>query len=523
MAAGAWAWESGTARAGAEQRLADFVRDLTRARRLQLFVECAWGGLFFGLLAACVPVLAVRLGGLAWPQWPAAALFLALSFCAAALLAWRRRPGDLEVSIFADLELKLEQKLSTAWEFARRDPGTPLAERLAAQALAQRMPVTHQVFPLRLNTWGRLAPLAALVLALVGLMDFGARTGDSPLAIDPVVADEGVRLREHGRRMEARARQESLPRSQAQAGALQRLGARMESGASPRRQALTRLRELSQALVRERRMALPDGLPADIARLPAQSLAGLPVLSDGRLGALLAGLRQGTLTRDDVEALGAEVTRISALGIAPAELEEALARFAAGEHEALRRLLEKLSEAGTALREAVVLWDAEEAVRRARENLGERGLLLGGRGEGAGEPGGGDGPAAWLNARLAGTDDGDVRAFAALRGPGRGHGAEPAERLRSPSPRPVEAPGDVALEVKGRPGEGQVFSTEARVLPRPGRVSVPVTALDPRFHDELETVLARQYYPLRHKALVRRYFLALSEGAAGGRETEGAR
>ena len=519
MAAGTWAWESPERRGDASARLDGFVRDLTRARRLQIFVGLAWGGLFFGLLAACIPLLAIRLTGFSWPQWTASAAVLALSLATAGLLAWRRRPGALDVSILADLELGLEQRLSTAWEFAVRAPGTPLASRLAAQALTRKLPMTHLVFPLSINTWGRLAPLALLLLGLIGLMDFGTRAEISPVSVDPIVAEEGARLREHGRQMETRARRESLPQSRERAGELQRLGGRMESGSSSRRQALSRLRELDAALEHERRAMLLEKLPSGAAQLPPGRLAGAPIFSDGRLDALLGGLRQGALTLEDLEVLGMEATAITALGISSAEIEDALARFASGEHEALRNLLEKLSDIDIALREAALLWDAERAIELARENLGESGVLLGFRGEGEGSPSEGDGTFALVNARYPVRLEDESGPYTALRGPGRGQGLE-TESLPSVSPRANRQPDGAVLEVKGRPGEGEVFRTEARVLPRASRASASVTALSPEFRDEVEAVLARQSYPLHHKELVRRYFLALSEGTAGERTAE---
>ena len=521
MAAGAWAWES-VERHGhgdAVARLEHFVRDLTRAKRLQIFVDLAWGGLFFGLLAACTAMLIVRFSGAPWPEWSVAAAVLALSLGAAGFLAWRRRPGALDVSILADLELGLEQRLSTAWEFALRVPGTPLASRLASAALTRKLPMTHLVFPLGINTWGRLAPLGLLLLGLIGLVDFGTRTETSPVTVDPVVAEEGTRLREHGRRMETQARRESLPQSRERAGELQRLGARMESGSSSRRQALSALRELDAALEHQRRTMLRAKFPAGAAELPPGSLAGAPIFSDGRLDALLGGLHQGALTLEDLEMLGMEATTMSALGIAPAELEEALARFASGEHEALQRLLEKLSDMDSALREAVLLWDAERAIELARENLGDPDVMFGFRGEREGTPAEGDGSLALLNARYPVRIEDESGPFVALQGPGRGEGLQ-TETPPSISPRSLREPGEAVLEVKGRPGEGAVFRTEARVLPRPGRASAPVTALSPEFRDEVEAVLARQSYPLHHKELVRRYFLALSEGAAGERTAE---
>lgn len=522
-ASGRWRREGPEAPPPAGARLRDFVRDLTRARRRQLLVERAAAGLFAGLLLACVPVLAARFGGLPWPEGPLAAGLAALALAVATLDAWRRRPGDLEVAIRADLDLRLEQRLSTAWELGLREPGSARSERLAALALARKTPRTHLVFPLRIGTWGRLVPVAAVLLALVHLVDPATRAEHHPAAVDPVVAEEGARLREHGRRMEARARRESLPRSGAQAGELQRVGSRMESGAQSREQALRRLRALDEGLGRQRREVLAEGLPVDFDPLRAEGSGGSPLLSGEGLGALLARLQEGAFAPGDLEALAAEATLLPALGIAPAHLEEALRRFAAGEEEALRRLIEKLEDVDLALREATLILDAERAVALARQNLGEPALLVGTRGEDGADGDEGEGVFAWLGRRLRGHPGDRADPFVAARAPGRGEGSG-SEALRSPSPRSQSEPGEVALRLHGRPGEGHVFATAARVLPRAGPSGLPVQELSPSFRPGIEAVLDEQDYPAHHRELVRRYFLTLSAGApAAGPAGEEAR
>ena len=220
--------------------------------------------------------------------------------------------------------------------------------------------------------------------------------------------------------------------------------------------------------------------------------------------------------------LGSESTWISALGIAPEELEEALARYASGEHQALAQLLEMLSEMDGAIRDAQLLWDAEQAVRLARENLGDAGALLGFPGERGNAAERGEGTLALLNARVPVRTDEDAGPFsAALKAPGRGQGIQ-TPSMPSVSPRSRRTPDEVVLEIKGRPGEGDVYRTEARVLPRAGQVSVPAALLSPEFHGEMEAVLAKQNYPLHQRELVRQYFLRLSQGTSDGRTAKDA-
>ena len=140
-------------------------------------------------------------------------------------------------------------------------------------------------------------------------------------------------------------------------------------------------------------------------------------------------------------------------------------------------------------------------------------MFLGFRGEGERTQPEGEGHLALLNQRYPVRMEDEDGPFAAFRGPGRGEGPQ-SESPPSLSPRSNREPEGAVLELKGRPGEGEVYRTEARVLPRAGKASAPVTALSPEFRDEVEAVLARQSYPRQHKELVRRYFLALSTGSA---------
>ena len=76
------------------------------------------------------------------------------------------------MAIQADLQLKLQQQLSTAWEFVSTAADPALGERLAVQAVRARLPQQPWfVFPLRVNLWGRLTPVAAVLLVLLSVVD----------------------------------------------------------------------------------------------------------------------------------------------------------------------------------------------------------------------------------------------------------------------------------------------------------------------------------------------------------------
>jgi hypothetical protein len=68
------------------------------------------------------------------------------------------------------------------------------------------------------------------------------------------------------------------------------------------------------------------------------------------------------------------------------------------------------------------------------------------------------------------------------------------------------------MKPEGRAGKGEVFVTEARIPPRPGRPSVENVAMSSEFASQVEEVLSKEEYPAHYKELVRRYFLTLSQG-----------
>jgi hypothetical protein len=173
----------------AHERLRKSVAALTRARRLQLLVDHGFGGLLAGLVLATAAVtwrLASRLS-----PWQLAGSAVIISLVVALLVGWQRRPDSLEVAIRADVMLRLKQRLSTAWEFVTLHGDNELADRLAMQAVKAGVPADPWlVFPLRVNRWGWLAPLAATALLLVSVVDLNRVHAPVAQAVDERVVNE---------------------------------------------------------------------------------------------------------------------------------------------------------------------------------------------------------------------------------------------------------------------------------------------------------------------------------------------
>jgi hypothetical protein len=481
----------------ARERLSKAVAALTRARRLQALVDHGFGGLLVGLCLATVAVLAARLVVLPYAPWQLAGAAVIIAVAFALLVGWQRRPDALDVAIRADLALNLKQRLSTAWEVMTVHGDSELAERLSVQAVRAGLPIhPGRLFPLRVNRWGRLSPLAAIALLLVSAIDLNWMQAPAPREVDEQVVRVGQRLGAFGRAMQERAKRDRLPRSARQAAQLERLGARMESGALGRGEALGQLRGMSESLDKERMQAQSDANQTDIGPLRPQS-----------------GER-GTLDSADPRALAEPLADLDRSGIPRGDVEDRLRRQLPGDNEGLREMLEKLAQIERAPREDRELRSAREQVRLALENLGESapgtdgrrdlGINLDfdeeeGRGARSAESAGADGRQRIETAR------------GAARSGSLGDSSAAPDRQHAPVGPDSRATGPI-LKPESQAREGEVFMTEARIRPKPGRPSVENVAMSSEYASQVEAVLSREQYPAHYKEFVRRYFLKLSQG-----------
>lgn len=499
----------------ARERLSKAVAALTRARRLQMLVDHGFAGLLAGLGLATFAVLVARLVPLPYPPWQLGGAAVIIAVALALLVGWHRRPDALDVAIRADLTLNLKQRLSTAWEFMTVHDDVELAERLAVQAVKAGLPArAGLVFPWQVNRWGRLSPLAATALLLVSVIDLNWMQAPVPHEVDEQVVSEGQRLGAFGRAMQDRARRNQLPRSARQAAQLERLGARMESGALTRGEALGQLRGMGESLDKERMQALAEANQTDIGPLRAESRESSPTASDLDPGAMLERMQRGALDSADTRALAEHLANLQRSGIPRRDLEDALRRHLSGDNEGLREMLEKLAQVDRARREGKELDSAREQVRRSRENLGEssggtdgeRDLAFNIKWDEDGDRSAKDA----ANEGADGRQEGET-ALGATRSGSQGDSSVALDRQHAPV-RPDSGQSGPVLKPESQARKGEVFVTQARVRPRSGRPSVENVAMSSEFASQVEEVLSKEQYPAHYKEFVRRYFLTLSQG-----------
>lgn len=518
----------------ASERVRALVLSMLHARWRQLFIDFASKAVFAAVLASIVAVLTIRVGWLALSPWATTSGLLILALCIAAGIAWTHRPNELEVAIRADLELNLQQRLSTAWEFieqanneratATNTTGTDsmaLDEVLAAQAVRARLPShtrVRQMFALRANAFAVMTPVALVALVLVGLFEPDAPNRGARVETDEMVINEGVRLRDYGRRMQARARQRELPRSARQSKRVQELGNQMLSGALSRDEALTRLRDLDSDLDSEQRAALNQGAETNVGPLSTTSLGNRVHPRGMSAQDLLQQILDGSIKPGDTDKqmFNSDPSALARSGVSSEELRNALSQFAAGERKALEDVLQKMARSNRTGRDAGELGNAREQVARARESLGETlartddelspftGTAQADQQQAAGsgarsDPTGGFGD--------------DAGEFGNAMPGGRGEGQ--MKRERPPENREVRViETGPTLRAAGQIRDGDVFVSEGRVLPRAGDAQIDMTRIDAQYTRQLEQVMANERYPLHYKEFIRRYFLNLSEGGS---------
>jgi hypothetical protein len=489
------------------------VRRLTRARRARHLLDHVWGGLFWSLLLASAAMLAIRVQSLPLSLAAVVSSLLAAGVAVAALMAWRTRPGELDTAIRADLHLRLKQQLSTAWEFLQSEPDSPRTQRLVARAVRARLPARAElVFPLTLNLWGRLLPAAALLAVLVAIVELPQPPAPVQAVADPLLRQEGERLRDYARAMQQRARSAALPRSQDRAAEMEQLGARMENADLDRREALSRLRDLGEALDADRRAALSRGREIRRDDLRFRSVQGTPGAAALDLQALLERLMNGELGESELGSLTEPGGALSQLGVTPEALEQALRSLAQGRSQPLQDLLQRLGELQREGADAGELAGAGERLQRSRETLGdagETGAESSARqgGDDASDDGSGMDEVPFASGDAAGRE---VPGAGAARPGSGGRGVravEPVDAGELPPPPPPTA----IVQPRSSPGEGEVFVSRARVLPRSAPQVAAPPRLDPDYQAQVEAVLSQQQVPLQQRELVRRYFLNLTQ------------
>jgi len=141
-----------------ERLVADVARQI-RLRRTEFY---GLRGLFWGAVAAVVPLLFKE--SLGWWSYAGAALLLLAGAAAGALYGLLLKLPAGEVARLADRGYGLQERISTALEWADRPDRTPIVDALIADTTTRAGQVgARRIIPRRIPRQARLVPIPLLL------------------------------------------------------------------------------------------------------------------------------------------------------------------------------------------------------------------------------------------------------------------------------------------------------------------------------------------------------------------------
>jgi hypothetical protein len=348
------------------------LRGLRRRLWAQLWVHWLVTGLFAGLTAACVWLVATRLVPVLGDPLPVAAGLLVLGLVGGTIQALRRRPDLMATALAADRRLGLRERLSSSLALADADGPMIAALHRDARRHVEGLKVAEH-FPWQITRSMRwiYAPILLFGLAYAFLPEFDlfghdARSAQAKAKVEQVTL-QAQRLEQAVKPLKesedlARAKLEDLTSS------IEKLAEELRAQEITEKQALARISDLSKEL--EKRMnALQDKEPMPammraLQRAEAETELGKSVQQGDfskaamEAKALKEKLASGELSDDEKEKVAADLKSLAdKLEASDGELAKALAQALSDAAEGM-----EAGEVGSAL-------EAFEALELSLEDL----------------------------------------------------------------------------------------------------------------------------------------------------------
>ena len=429
--------------------------------------------LFYAFLAALAVPLFVSLSS-AW-AWVAPAALVAV-VAPYLFFARRWRDADTTRALAAlDKSLRLDERVTTAWELARRNETRAVALLVLRQASERLKSFDPKALFPRSWSWHAwlLPPLLALWFAM---LYFDARF-DVHRAAPRHVPSLARELLDFARELEQKAQAERLPRTREAARELEKIARRGIDAGTADEAFKSDLSEASKKMAERRRLG-----PAPSAAMPAsrRELA--------ELRAELEAARE-SFGPGDAEA-HAWQERIAGLS----QLKKQLDLQQGGAQELsrgeLKALLDKLEQDATGELDRRALVETEEFLKQMPQR--DRGQ----RGEGKGWGDREDERESTPERRrddVPGTQPGDAH--------GKKEGGAPTPDLK----------GAGRAQVKGVIGEGERSATFFKGSPAPGKSRLTQDEVVSSYRRQAESELATERIPEELKDTIRNYFISLEK------------
>ncbi|MBI3327815.1 MAG: hypothetical protein HYZ81_14075 [Nitrospinae bacterium] len=502
------------------------VRTLVRRERWVQRRELVLHGLFIGVCLWLALAIWYRFSPM--PIGRLATFGLAcfvLPMLGALVLSLWGRVEPLTLLIRADRALKLQERLSTAYELLKSStlhPFRPVLVQEAARAARSLNP--YRVIPTHTPPALRWTPFLLLASVLVLVVDLGMLIPASFIAGDEgpraALQEKGQKLERLGKRLEAEARRRGLERSLEAARRMQSLGLRLQNEKVNEREAIARVSSLSdyvRNLEEElKKMAVLEDV--NIGRVREIMISQASVANE--VQRLLGMVARGKLSAGEMRTLQERMQSLGQQGVFDERLSDVLGQLREGNLEGARELLENFLLQDQLAQDFEQLRRAERALERGFDLEGSEDERMAFDGP-AGEPGdygddemGGDQTASsgGIPGDLEGGDFLDSEGAGSNSSIGSGRGTE-RESGRS---RPPEA-SSPASKISGISGEGGVRRAYVRALPLKGDASVPLEEVVVTYRRRAEESLLREEIPLGSRELVKAYFLSIGlvDEAAG--------
>jgi hypothetical protein len=437
-----------------------------RRKRREVTLTAA---LFYAFLAAlAVPLFVSIPPGWAWAA--PAALFVLLAPCL--LLARRWREGDTTRAIAGlDRTLELGERATTAWELVQRNETKAVALLVLRQASERLKDVdTRKLFP---RSWGwhvyALVPLVALWL---GLHVFEARFQQAGLkSTPPSLAQEA---RELARRVQEKARSESLPRTLEAGRELEKIAQQGIDASKTDEQLRSELAGVGRKLAAER---TATGQAPPGAAESRRQLEDLKAELEAARELLAETGSEGESVEDRLGALSELKKQL--------ERQDGARRLSRDE---MKAFVDKLDRRVSAELDRRALADTERSVQQ----LAQRGKRI------PGDPGSGRD-----SDKETAEESGREREAASASGnePGKDSGRDPLAGL-SPSRR---------SQVKGTINEGPRSGIYFKATPVPGKSGISPDEVVASYRRQAEAELDTERIPGELKETIRNYFLLLDK------------
>jgi hypothetical protein len=442
---------------------------------------------------------------------------LLLSLAVAVVIALRSRADPMGLLIRADRTLKLQERLSTAYEFLRSSSSHPLRSIVLQEAARVARSVSpFRVIPATTPRTLRWTPFLLLALILVLMVDLG---GFLPTALtgrderpNPELFEQGEKLERLGKRLETEARQRGLERSLEASRRMQNLGQRLQHERVNEREAMARVNSLTE-YVRNledelRKMSVLEDVSLGKVREIMVNQANVT----GEVQRLLGMLSRGKLSAGEMRNLQERVQALSQQGGLDERLSEALSQLREGDLEGAREILENFLLQDQLAQDFDNLKRAEKALERGFEHSPEMGEEMDfdspggeageyGDSEMAGDIMEGSGG---LPGDFEGGDylDSEGTGSNSSVGTGRGTDTEAGRGRIAESNAP-------AMKIPGQSGEGGLRRTYVRALPLKADPSIPMEEVIAAYQRRAEESLLREEIPPRNREIVKAYFLSI--------------